>query len=110
MGAVGYSTYAATDPQPMVQNWIKKWQTAMNRPNEAPDAYVTATYDAILVLAKVLNEAKSLLREDIKNAFLGVQNMETISGVVRWNDVGDITRDKPVMVEVSDNGILIPWP
>ena len=109
-GAVGYSTYAATDPRPQVQNWIKKWQTAMNKPNEAPDAYVTATYDAILVLAKVLNEAKSLSREDLKNAFLGVRNMETISGVVSWNNAGDITRDKPVMVQVSDNGILIPWP
>ena len=66
----------------------------MNKPNEAPDAYVTATYDAILVLAKVLNEAKSLSREDLKNAFLGVRNMETISGVVSWNNAGDITRDK----------------
>lgn len=109
-GALTYSVYAATDPRPVVQNFIKKWREKMKRPDGAPDSYVAATYDSIHVLARVLNNAPSLAPDDLVKGFLSIKNLETVSGVVSWNSVGEIDRDKPVLVQLGDNGVLLPWP
>ena len=109
-GSLGYAIYAATDPRPVVQEWVTRWRKAMNRPDAAPDNFVTAYYDGVQILAKVLNNAKDLSRESIRQAFLAVKDMDTISGKVSWPEVGDVVRSEPVLVELGENGILVPWP
>ena len=41
---------------------------------------MTTYFDATMVLAHVLNTAKDLSRDGIRDSFLAVRNMETISG------------------------------
>ena len=107
-GAIGYSLYSADDPSPAVQNWVKKWRKITGKTG-APDAFVTTYYDAVQVLAQVLNTAKSMKREDIIQSFLNIKGHKTISGTITWNNVGDIFRPAPILVQVGDEGVLNLW-
>ncbi len=109
-GAIGYSLYAATDPRPIVQDWVKLWRENTKRPKDAPDGFVTAYFDAVMVLERVLNGAPSLTREGIRDAFSRVKDMETISGSITWTGPGEVIRSKPILVQVSDDGVLKTWP
>ncbi len=110
LGAIGYGAYAANDPRPMVQEWVKLWRENTKRPNDAPDNFVTSYYDAVQILAKILNDAPELTREAVRDGFLKIKNLETISGTVSWPEVGDIYRPEPIIVQIKDNFILERWP
>ena len=90
------------------QDWVKKWR-AITGKKGAPDAFVTTYYDAVQVLAHVLNSAKSMKREDIIQSFLNIKEHQTISGTITWNNVGDIFRPAPILVQVGDEGVLNLW-
>jgi branched-chain amino acid transport system substrate-binding protein len=108
-GTIAYSIYNPLDPRPIVQEWVKLWRTKMNKPDAFPDSFVTTYYDATMVLAHVLNTAKDLSRDGIRDSFLAVRNMETISGKVSWEQPGDVVRSEIVLVQWKD-GKLVPWP
>ncbi len=107
-GSLGYSLYSADDPRPAVQNWVKKWHKITGKKG-APDAFVTTYYDAVQVLAHVMNSAKTRDREGVLQAFLNVDNYKTISGTITWNNPGDIFRPAPIFVQLGDEGILNMW-
>ena len=111
-GSIGGSIYNARDSRPLVQNWVKLWRSRTGKTKQDPDPYETATYDSVKFLAQVLDNAKSLGRKDIADAFMTVQNLEGVSGVARYRkqELPDIYREKPVLVQLGDNGQLLPWP
>ena len=93
----------------MVQEWVKLWRENTNRPDDAPDNFVTAYFDAVQVLAHVLNTAGDLSPEAIRESFLKVDGLETISGTVTWDAVGDVRRPAPILVRLDGNGKLLQW-
>jgi len=109
-GAVGYSLYAATDPRPIVQDWVKLWREKTGRSKDAPDGFVTAYYDSAMVLAHVLNQAASLDRAAIRDSFEKIRDLETISGPITWTKPGEVSRKKPVLVQIGDDDVLKTWP
>jgi ABC-type branched-subunit amino acid transport system substrate-binding protein len=111
-GSIGGSIYNARDSRPIVQNWVKLWRSRTGKTTQDPDPYETSTYDSVKFLAAVLNNAKSLGRKDIADAFMTVQNLEGVSGVAKFRkqELPDIYREKPVLVQLGDNGQLLPWP
>src|SRR5438105_6960885 len=109
-GAIGYSLYSANDPRPIVQDWVKLWREKTKRPNDAPDGFVTAYYDAVMVLAHVLSSSSALTREAIRTSFTRVKDLETISGSITWTAPGEVSRAKPVLVQIGDDGVLKTWP
>ena len=110
-GTISSSIYTSSDQRPIVQNWIKLWRKRVGKSDRVPGAYETSTYDAVKLLAKILANAKSLGRKDIADAFLTVQNVETISGTVSFlpEHLPDIYRSKPVLVKLDDKGRLELW-
>ena len=108
-GAVGFALYNVDDPRPMVQEWVKLWRENTGRPEAAPDNFVTAYYDAVQVLAHVLSAAGELTPEAIRESFLKVDGLETISGTVTWDAVGDVRRPAPILVRLDGNGKLLQW-
>ena len=110
-GAISSSIYTSSDTRPIVQDWISLWRKTNDNSDKVPGAYETASYDSIKVLAKVLESAKSLSREDIAQAFLDVQNLETISGTVsfRSQDLPDVYRSEPILIRLGENGELNRW-
>ncbi len=111
IGSIGSSLYAPTDQRPIVQSWVKKWRESTGKTNQDPDPYETSTYDAVKVLAHVLNVAKSLDRKDIADAFLTIKNMDTVSGKItfRPEDLPDVYRSEPILVQLIENGKMVRW-
>ena len=111
IGAIGSSIYTSSDQRPIVQDWIDFWRQRTGKADQDPDAYETSVYDAVNVLATVLENAASLGREDVANAFLTVKDMETISGTVsfRAEDLPDAYRSEPILVRLGENGRLERW-
>ena len=111
IGAIGSSIYTSSDQRPIVQDWIDFWRQRTGKGDQDPDAYETSVYDALKVLATVLENAASLGREDVSNAFLTVKDMETISGTVsfRAEDLPDAYRSEPILVRLGENGRLERW-
>jgi ABC-type branched-subunit amino acid transport system substrate-binding protein len=110
-GAISSSIYTSSDNRPIVQDWISLWRKSNDNSDKVPGSYATASYDSIKVLAKVLESAKSLSREDIAKAFLDIQGLETISGTVsfRSQDLPDIYRSEPILIRLGENGELNRW-
>lgn len=108
-GAVGFSLYNVDDPRPLVQDWVESWRENTGRPDAAPDGFVTAYYDGVQVLAHVLSSAGELDRDSVRAAFLGVKGLETISGTIEWDAVGDVKRPAPILVRLDGNGKLRQW-
>jgi branched-chain amino acid transport system substrate-binding protein len=109
LGSIGVSIWSPDDPRPVVQDWIKLWRQRQNKTDGAPDAFVTTYFDAVQVLAKVMNGAKDMTREGIRDAFAGTKNLDTISGPVTWNGPGEAIRASSILVELGDNGVLKLW-
>lgn len=111
IGSIGSSLYAPTDERPIVQNWVTKWREFTGKMDRDPDPYETSTYDAIHVLAHVLNTAKSLDRKDIADAFLTIKDMETVSGKITYRpeDLPDVYRSEPILVQLVENGQMVRW-
>ncbi|MSP52581.1 MAG: ABC transporter substrate-binding protein [Alphaproteobacteria bacterium] len=109
LGSLGASIWSPDDPRPIVQDWIKLWREKTGRKDQAPDSFVTTYFDAVQVLAKLLNGAKDLSRESIREAFATTKNLETISGPVTWNGPGEAQRSASILVEVGENGVLKIW-
>jgi branched-chain amino acid transport system substrate-binding protein len=109
-GTIGYSVYTATDPRPMVQNWVKLWRERTGRAKDGPDGFVTVYFDAVMVLAHVLNSARDLSREAIRDSFVRVKDVETITGNITWTAPGEVSRPQPILVQLGDDGLLKKWP
>ena len=111
IGAIGSSIYTSSDQRPIVQDWIDFWRQRTGKGDQDPDAYETSVYDAVNVLATVLENAASLGREDVADAFLTVKDMDTISGTVsfRAEDLPDAYRSEPILVRLGENGRLERW-
>jgi branched-chain amino acid transport system substrate-binding protein len=109
-GAIGYALYAADDPRPIVQNWVKLWREKSGKMDAAPDNIVTAYYDATHIVAHVLNTATDLSRKSIRDAFLRVKDYEAISGTVTWSAVGDVDRPSAVLIQIGEGGVTHNWP
>lgn len=106
-GAIAYALYAADDTRPIATEWLQRWRQVTKR-TDYPDTFVTAYYDTMILLAKVLNDS-DLSRASVREAFLRLKNYETISGGVTWPAVGDVERAEPILVQVGDNGASRLW-
>ena len=111
IGSIGSSLYTSSDKRPIVQDWIKRWRERSGKADQDPDPYETSTYDSVKMIARILDNAKSLSRQDIADAFMTIQNVESISGTIsyRESDLPDIYRSEPVLVQLGDNGALNRW-
>ena len=111
IGSIGTSVYTSSDDRPLVQDWIKLWRERTGKTDQDPDPYETATYDAVKILGMVLNNAKSLARQDIADAFLTIKDVDTVSGKVtfRLQDLPDVYRSEPILVQLGENGSLDRW-
>ncbi len=48
-------------------------------------------------------------RDEVRAAFLKVKGLDTISGTIEWDSVGDVRRPAPILVRLDSNGKLRQW-
>uniref|UniRef100_UPI00403A74B1 ABC transporter substrate-binding protein n=1 Tax=Variovorax sp. BK018 TaxID=3450241 RepID=UPI00403A74B1 len=68
-GSMSASYFVPTDPNPAVQAFVKKYEAKYRM---APDVWSATYYDATILAARAINEARSPDVEKIREAFSGV--------------------------------------
>ncbi|MDI3381442.1 ABC transporter substrate-binding protein [Xenophilus aerolatus] len=69
-GAMSASYFVPTDPNPAVQDFVKKYEAKFKM---APDVWSATYYDATILAAKAINEAKTTDVDKVRAAFGQVQ-------------------------------------
>ncbi|WP_304308505.1 ABC transporter substrate-binding protein [Pseudacidovorax intermedius] len=69
-GAMSASYFVPTDPNPAVQDFVKKYEAKFKM---APDVWSATYYDATILAAKAINQAKSTDVDKVRAAFGQVQ-------------------------------------
>jgi len=69
-GAMSASYFVPTDPNPAVQEFVKKYEAKFKM---APDVWSATYYDATILAAKAINEAKTTDVDKVRAAFGQVQ-------------------------------------
>ena len=69
-GAMSASYFVPTDPNPAVQDFVRKYEAKFKM---APDVWSATYYDATILAAKAINEAKSTDVDKVRAAFGQVQ-------------------------------------
>ncbi len=84
-----------TDPKPYVQNIIAAYK---KRYDEDPSTWSAISTDAALQMAKIMNSAKDLSRESIREAFSKTKSIESVSGNIGWEGSGEAIRSGIIVV------------
>jgi len=75
--------FSPDDPDPMVQDFVKKYKEAYQR---APGALAALGYDAVLAVADACERAGSNDPTAIKNAINTIKDLKVVSGVITLDE------------------------
>lgn len=96
-GSMSASYFVPTDPNPAVQAFVKKYEA---RYKMAPDVWSATYYDATILAAKAINEAKSADVEKIRAAFSNVRYSGLLADY-KCDKAGDCNQQVNI-VEIKD--------
>lgn len=109
-GAYFSNHYAADDPDPKVQDFIKNFKTKYNK---TPDAQAVLAYDAANLMFDAITRAGSTDGEQIRAALAATKKFPGVTGLITMDSKRDASKslvivqyknDKPVFVDrVGDN-------
>lgn len=88
-GTITEAVFVATDPDPKVQAFIKKYQAAFG---EVPDPGAALGYDAMNVLAAAVQRAGSADRAKIRDALATLPGHSGVTGETKFNERGENVR------------------
>jgi branched-chain amino acid transport system substrate-binding protein len=74
--------YAADDPSPAVQNFVKAYKAKYGA---VPDAFAALNYDATNLLLEAVKKANSTDPEAIRKAFEGLKDVQEVSGKITFD-------------------------
>jgi len=87
------------DSRPIVQNFLKEYQTQFKID---PDMVGASAYDAFMIICNAIKTAKSLEGPAIQKAIAGTKNYNGLTGMIRGFNKGEVVKD--VQVQVVKNG------
>jgi branched-chain amino acid transport system substrate-binding protein len=93
--------YAADDPDPVVQDFIVRYQT---RYGEVPDALAVLGYDAARILADALKRAGSLEGARIRDALARTKDFPGVSGKISIDQNRD-ARKAAVVLKIENGKV-----
>jgi len=104
VGSYFSNHYSVEDPDPMVKDFIKRYQALYN--NEVPDGLAAMGYDAGLVLVDALKRAQDPTnRKQIRDALAATKNFRGVTGVITIDDRRDASKPA-VMLKIAEAGAL----
>jgi len=100
---ITWSFFSKDDPRPYVQHMYKAFWDKFNR---EPDPWELLVTDAAIIMMKIMNSAKDMERESIREAFANTKEIESILGTIGWNGSGDAINNNVITVRWSDKGTM----
>jgi branched-chain amino acid transport system substrate-binding protein len=92
--------FDAGDPNPTVQDFVKKFKT---RFNSDPSAMAALGYDALLAMADAANRATPLNAEGMKNAINTIKGIKGVCGTINMGPDREVVKDA-VVLETLEKG------
>ena len=105
--AYTFGIYDPTDPRPYVQDFIKRFTEETGK---TPGPFEAIAGDAAFITAKVMNAAKELTRESIREAWSQTKGVDTFTGRVSWEGSGEAIREQVLEQMYDPSGKLINIP
>lgn len=96
--------YYATNAQPdSTSEEVKTFRKLFfNKYNEMPGITAPEGYDAVNIIKAVLEKTNELKSEDLKKVFYNVQNFSGASGLISFDEYGEV--HKPMVIKKIENG------
>ena len=82
------------DPNPVVQDFVKKYQQAYGTP---PGAMAALGYDALYAMADAANRATPLTPEGMKNAINSMKGVKGVCGTINMEPNREVIKDAVVL-------------
>lgn len=92
--------YATDDPNPVVQDFIKKYKAKY--PGKTPDAMAALGYDSMRLVADAIKRAESTESEKLRKAIAETKNFPGVTGSITIDEHRNAT--KPITVLKIENG------
>ncbi|SYZ72533.1 conserved exported hypothetical protein [Candidatus Zixiibacteriota bacterium] len=93
------TAYSADDPNPVVQNFVTKYQKLYN---ESPDAFAVLGYDAARLLFDAIKRAGSVEGDKIRDALKATRDFPGVSGYITID--ADRNARKPIVIIAIADG------
>jgi branched-chain amino acid transport system substrate-binding protein len=104
VGSYFSNHYSVDDPDPMVQDFIKRYKAANS--NEVPDGLAAMGYDAAMVLVDALKRATNVSdKASIRDAIAATKNFRGVTGVITIDEHRNASKPA-VMLKIADAGAL----
>lgn len=101
-----YSThYSATNPAPIVQNFVKQFQAA-NKGN-TPDSMAALGYDSAMVLADAIKRAGSTDEPALRDALAATKDFEGVTGKTTIDPGRNASKSAVVVQVVKGQAVLV---
>jgi branched-chain amino acid transport system substrate-binding protein len=91
--------YTHENPDPMVQNFVKKYQETYG---QIPDALAALGYDAALVAIDAMNRAKELSSQAIRDEIENTKDFQGVAGKITLDENHNAVKSA-VVIGVKDN-------
>ncbi|MFQ5519851.1 MAG: ABC transporter substrate-binding protein [Candidatus Methylomirabilia bacterium] len=85
-GVIISSMFIADDPDPLVQEFVKRFKTRYNR---EPNQFHGSIYDAVYILREAFERASSTNNAKLREALLSIQELRGVTGVHKFDGNGD---------------------
>lgn len=103
--SISLGAFVATNPDPNVQSFVKKYKEKYNM---EPDTFAALGYDQMFVLAKAMEKAGekgTITRESVRDA-MAETNYKGVTGTVTFDDKGDWVRPY-LYITVRDGNFVV---
>lgn len=98
--------YSADDPNPVIQNFVKKYKEKYN--NVAPDSLAALAYDSARVLADAIKRAGGTDSAKLRDAINATKDFAGVTGTISINAERNAVKPAVVLEVTPDTKQLLP--
>ena len=98
-GSISYAGFSPEQPTPNTEKFITAFKAKYN--NELPDLFAAQGYDALMLVAKAIKDAKSAEPEKFKDTLATTKNYDGVSGTITFQASREPIKSPVYLLEVK---------
>lgn len=98
-GSISYAGFSPEQPTPNTEKFINAFKAKYN--NDLPDLFAAQGYDALMLVAKAIKDAKSAEPEKFKDTLATTKNYDGVSGTITFQASREPIKSPVYLLEVK---------
>lgn len=98
-GSISYAGFSPEQPTPNTEKFINAFKAKYN--NELPDLFAAQGYDALMLVAKAIKDAKSAEPEKFRDTLATTKNYDGVSGTITFQASREPIKSPVYLLEVK---------